>query len=133
MLDGMKFHHIGIACENIEETASHYIPLGYVRNESITDPLQNIKISFLSHPSMPMIELLEPVDDKSPVVDILKKNGTTPYHICYSVDDVESAVSSLRKMRYVVVSKPKEANAIPGNRVAFLYNKAVGLIELVGQ
>lgn len=129
----MKFHHIGVACESIEDTAGQYALLGYTASPVVTDPLQNIKISFLTHPDMPLVELLAPVDGNSPVVDVLKKNGTTPYHICYSVDDLDSAIKDLRKKRYIVVSKPKPANAIEGNRVAFLYHKAMGLIELVGK
>lgn len=133
MIEDMKFHHIGIACENIDETASHYLPLGYEKGNTIIDPLQNIKVCFLSHPSMPLLEFLAPVDEDSPIVDILKKNGTTPYHICYSVSNLNDCISSLRKKQFVIVSKPKIANAIEGNRVAFLYNKAVGLIELMGK
>jgi methylmalonyl-CoA/ethylmalonyl-CoA epimerase len=34
-------------------------------------------------------------------------------------------------MKYVIVSKPVEAVAIHGSKVSFLYNKNVGLIELV--
>lgn len=127
----MDFHHLGIACEDIDETASHYIPMGYTQSETVIDPLQNIKIAFLSHPSMPLIELLAPVDENSPVVEILKKNGTTPYHICYSVEDLDKTMKELRSSRYIIVSKPKVANAMGGRRVAFLYHKAVGLIELV--
>lgn len=82
---------------------------------------------------MPLVELLSPADDKSPVVQILEKNGVTPYHICYSVDDLEEAIKSLRKLRYMVVSKPKPACAIENRRVAFLYHKDMGLIELVEQ
>lgn len=47
------------------------------------------------------------------------------------VDDIEQAVKDLRKMKYVVVSKPVEAVAIHGCKVSFLFNKNVGLIELV--
>lgn len=97
------------------------------------DNQQNIRIAFLQHPSMPTIELLAAIDDRSPVVDILRKNGTTPYHICYSVVNLEETIKELRKLRYIVVSKPKTAEAITGSRVAFMYHKDVGLIELVGK
>ena len=133
MFERMQFHHVGIACENIDETACHYCSLGYDQSETVIDPLQNVKIAFLSHPEMPMIELLSPVNNASPVVDILKKNGTSPYHICYSVSDLDGTIALFRRKRYIIVSKPKIANALGGKRVAFLYNKAVGLIELVGE
>lgn len=133
MIDSMSFHHLGIACENIPITASHYERAGYAWDgKEVIDPLQNIRIAFLTHPAMPMIELLAPVDDNSPIIDILHKNGTTPYHICYFVPDVKYAIKELRAQKYVLISKPQKASAIEGHCVAFLYHKDVGLIELVG-
>ena len=78
-----------------------------------------------------LLELLEPVDNESPINKTLEKSGVTPYHFCYEVDDIDEAVSNLRKERFIVVSKPVPAVALCGSRVSFLYNKQVGLIELV--
>lgn len=127
------FHHVGVACENIDATAAKYEELGYKRGETILDSLQNVNICFLTHPKMPCVELLAPVDENSPVVQILKRNGTTPYHFCYTVDDIEVAIKEFRKDRYMVVSKPKQACAIGDVRVAFMFHKDMGLIELVGK
>ena len=69
----MKFHHIGIACFNIKDTAKFYVELGYKKNEIVYDPIQNIYICFLTKDNEPCIELLAPYDDKSPVKDILKR------------------------------------------------------------
>lgn len=129
----MNYHHIGVACSDIDATAEQYRQMGYVKGEVVVDPLQNIRICFLTHDSMPTVELLAPVNENSPVVDILKKNGTTPYHTCYSVPDLDSAVKELRRQRFIVVSKPKPACALGASRVAFLYHNDMGLIELVGE
>ena len=131
MLDSMKFHHIGLAVKDISATAAVYVAGGYKQSETIFDPEQNVNICWLTKEGMPVVELLEPVDETSPVNKTLEKNGVTPYHTCYIVDDIESAVKELRKMKYVIVSKPVEAVAIHGCKVSFLYNKNVGLIELV--
>lgn len=77
------------------------------------------------------MELLAPVDESSPVCKTLEKNGVTPYHTCWIVPNIEEAALKLRKQRYVMVSKPAEAVAFCGSRVCFLFNKNVGLIELV--
>lgn len=70
----MKFHHIGIACFNIKDTAKFYVELGYKKNEIVYDPIQNIYICFLTKDNEPCIELLAPYDDKSPVKEgYLKK------------------------------------------------------------
>lgn len=130
-MENFKFHHFGVACRNIDKTAEEYSVLGYSKGEIVFDPLQNIHICFLSHPSMPLIELLSPVDGNSPVVQILEKNGVTPYHTCYAVDNLEDAIKNFKHRRYVIVSPPKEACAIENRRVAFLYNTDAGLMELV--
>ncbi len=131
MTDSMTYHHIGIACMDIEATARQYAALGYRVGPRVTDPVQNIEICFLDHDTMPRIELLGAVDENSPVVQILKKNGTTPYHICYTVPDIDQTIKDLKRQRFLMVSKPVPACAIENRRVAFMYHRDAGLIELV--
>lgn len=131
MLESLQFHHIGVATNDIEATASVYEQGGYHRSSSIFDPVQNVNICWLTREGYPAVELLAPVNEKSPVNKTLEKNGVTPYHTCWIVPNIEEAARQLRKQRYVMVSKPAEAVAFRGARVAFFFNKAVGLIELV--
>lgn len=131
MVDSMKFHHIGVAVKDIEKTAAVYVQGGYNQSATTFDSIQNVNICWLTKEGMPTIELLAPVDESSPVCKTLEKNGVTPYHTCYIVEDIETAVAELRKMKYVVVVKPVDAPAITNCKVCFLFNKNVGLIELV--
>ena len=131
MLPEFKFHHIGIAVKDIVKAANLYKDAGYLCSEITYDPIQNIEICFLSKDGMPLVELLAAHDEKSPVNNILQKVGSGPYHCCYVVQDIEDAISKLKRMRYIATSKPAEAVAIDNHRVCFLYNKEIGLIELV--
>lgn len=131
MLDSFKFHHIGVAVKDLDATASVYEQGGYHRSASVFDPIQNVNICWLTKEGMPTAELLAPVDEKSPVNKTLEKVGVSPYHCCYVVDNLEDACAELRKQKYIMVSKPAEAVAFCGSRVCFLFNKNVGLIELV--
>lgn len=131
MLESLKYHHIGIACDNIYTTARIYESFGYKQGDFIVDNLQNIEICFLEHPTMPKIELLGKTNEKSPIIQTLAKVGTAPYHICYEVTDIDKSISELKALKFLVVAKPKPACAINNKRVAFLYNKDMGLIELV--
>lgn len=131
MLKDFKFHHIGVAVRDIEATASVYEQGGYRRSVSVFDPIQDVNICWLTKEGMPVVELLAPVDEKSPVNKTLEKVGVSPYHCCYVVDNIEDAVAELKKQKYIMISKPAEAVAFCGSRVSFLYNKNVGLIELV--
>jgi methylmalonyl-CoA/ethylmalonyl-CoA epimerase len=116
-------------------------------SEIVYDPNQDVYITFLEksfilniQPSpsppphymyFPRIELLEPGSDKSPVSKIIKKSGVSPYHICYEVEDITEAIKELKKKKYMPLSYPVNAVAINKRNICFLYNKAVGLIELV--
>lgn len=131
MLETMKFHHIGVAVKSIDKTAAVYVTGGYTQSATTFDPVQNVNICWLTKDGMPTVELLEPVDETSPVCKTLEKNGVTPYHTCYIVEDIEQAVADLRKMKYLAVSNPVEALAIRNSKVCFLFNKNTGLIELV--
>ena len=131
MLKDFKFHHIGVAVKDIEATASVYEQGGYKRSGSVFDPIQNVNICWLTKEGMPTVELLAPVDEKSPVNKTLEKVGVAPYHCCYVVDNIEEAVAELKRQKYIMVSRPAEAVAFCGSRVCFLFNKNVGLIEIV--
>ncbi len=131
MIPELKFHHIGIAVKDIKATAAVYEEGGYRMSDIIFDPIQNVDICWMTKEGEPIVELLAPVDENSPVNKTLEKNGVTPYHCCYVVDNIEETVAELKKQRYVLTSKPAEAVAFCGSRVCFLYNKNMGLIELV--
>jgi methylmalonyl-CoA/ethylmalonyl-CoA epimerase len=127
----MIFHHIGIAVNNIENAKTLYEKLGYKISYIIIDSIQNVKLCFLDKSDSPTIELVSPIDDKSPVVTILKKNGAMPYHTCYEVVDIELEIKKLKKNGYVQVSKTVPAIAFENRKVCFLFHKATGLIELL--
>jgi len=131
MFEGMRFHHIGIAVFSLEETASMYEKGGYMRSGFVFDPEQNVDICWLTKDNAPLLELLAPVNTLSPVNSILEKNGVSPYHCCYEVDDIEQAIIELRKQRFIVVKKPVKAVALNNSLVAFVFHKNVGLVELV--
>lgn len=131
MLPYFRFHHTGVAVFDIDATAKFYLDAGWSKTETVYDPHQNVYICFLTKERMPMIELLAPKDETSPVTKTLDKSGVTPYHFCYEVDDINQAIADLRKLKFVPLIKPVEACAINDKKVCFLFNKQVGLIELV--
>ena len=127
----LTFHHIGIACRDIAKTQAFYLGQGYTASPVVEDPLQHVRISFLEKEDAPRIELLEPLDDQSPVARTLATSGVSPYHMCYEVEDIEAAVNHLRGQRFLLVNGPVPACAMDDRRIAFLFQKNTGLIELV--
>jgi methylmalonyl-CoA/ethylmalonyl-CoA epimerase len=127
----LKVHHIGYAVKDLRKSLDLFSNIGY---EIITEPKKDYKryveIAFVKNGNY-LVELISPMDDKSPITNYLTKIGNTPYHLCYETRDIEKAIADLRKQRYLVVEKPSEAIAIDNKRVAFLYHPSYGLLELL--
>ncbi len=128
----ISIDHIGYAVKDILETASLYVAAGWSMSEIYEEKVQNTKIAFLNKIGFTMIELVSPLDStKSPVDNILLKNGVAPYHICYKVDDIESAVEDLYEEGFKPLFMPVSSVAMDGRRICYLHHLSVGLIEIV--
>lgn len=131
MLSDFKFHHIGYAVCSIEESARIYVSQGWSLADTVEDPIQNVRISFIERDDMPRIEFVEPVDENSPIYSTLDKVGVAPYHICYEVTDIEDAIKRLRKLRFMPLFKPVPAVALNNRLICYLFSNSAGLIEIV--
>ena len=131
ILKGFVFHHIGIATGNIEKTTTFYLEAGYSCTSVIPDPIQNVSICFLTREASPLIELVSPLTEDSPVSKIIQSTGVTPYHTCYEVVNIEISIKLLKQMGFLPIFKPVPAIALKNRLICFLYNKNFGLIELL--
>lgn len=131
----LSLHHIGIATENIGKTAELLKAFGYIYDGGAEeDLLQGVYVAFLKHPKAPLVELIGEgsAEGKSPVGEILKKNGTTVYHLCFETENIDETVAELRKQGYLPTGK-KRPSLIEGRDVIFLYHRFNCLIELLGR
>ncbi|ENK0555897.1 VOC family protein [Clostridium sporogenes] len=127
----MKISHIGYAVKDIDIAVDEFKKLGFKKiKEKIVDKKRNVIIQFMDNKSC-CIELIAPLDEESPVKNILKKLGDTPYHICYETNNIVEKIDELKRDKYFLIEHPSNAIAMEGNQVAFLYKKNVGIIELV--
>lgn len=130
-MNDIKFHHLGVAVKTIEGASPFYKNLGYSVSETVIEPIQKVKVAYARKEGMPTIELLEPLNEESPINNILTKNGCTPYHICYSVKDINQAISDLRSQGFMPLGKPIPGHGLDDAVMVFMYNANVGLIQLV--
>lgn len=127
----MNIHHIGYAVKQIKESVNDFIQLGFIPvGEIVVDKNRNIEILFLKNENY-CVELVAPMNQRSPVSEILRKSGSTPYHFCYQTTDLADQIQVLKKIGYIVIAEPLEAPAIDNKKVAFLYKINSGLLELV--
>ncbi len=127
----MKIHHIGYAVKKIEDSINEFKKLGYETiGNKIIDNLRNVIIQFIKNGDY-LIELVAPLNKESPVTNLLKKQGNSPYHICYETHDIKKEIKNLENNGFVLISDLLEAPAINNQKVIFLYKKEIGLLELV--
>lgn len=127
----LEMDHIGYAVRDIEKSAALYVAAGWVLSPIYEEEVQHTKIAFLTKPGMTMIELVSPLEGDSPVDNILRTQGVSPYHICYIVEDIMQAVEDLYEEGFKPLFMPVESIAMGNRKICYLYHMDVGYIELV--
>jgi methylmalonyl-CoA/ethylmalonyl-CoA epimerase len=130
MLSDLKFHHIGLACRDMAKDRRDHELLGYrAEGEGFADPVQRIRGMFMTLGSM-RVELLEPLDDASPLTSYVKR-GIKIYHQCFESADLAQSIEALEAHGARLVSAPTPAVAFENRRIAFLILPSQMLIELI--
>jgi methylmalonyl-CoA/ethylmalonyl-CoA epimerase len=117
-----RLRHIGVAVRSIDEAAPGV--------QKHLDPLQNVRVAFVELNGA-LCELVEPVDERSPVNGYLKRDKVSLYHLCYEVGDVDTALANAKRHGFHALGTPKPATAFGGRRIAWVYNRHFGLFELL--
>lgn len=127
-----KVDHVGIAVHDLEEAARFYNEaLGVEASEPERVPSEGVRIVFLSGGDR-LIELLEPLDEGSPIQKFLERRGEGMHHICFRVDDIEEAMRQMASSgAQLIDDEPRDRR--DGTRLAFVHpSSAHGvLIELL--
>ena len=129
-----KFHHVAIVVENLAKKTDWYSQLyGAEKIGTIfTDKSQFVKVQFIKVNDL-MIELLEPLDNDSPVCTFLDNHGSGGiYHIAFEVDDLEQVERDVRDKGGLVISKSKDGwNGMDVMFALFINDNEEQLIEYV--
>ena len=127
----MKIHHIGYLVKKLERALKAFEGLGFAETRAkVRDEYRKIDIVFLEKDGY-RVELVSPYDPESVVGELIKRLGNSPYHICYTTDDLDAEVERLRNERYVLCDEAAPAPACGGDRVVFLVHPFMGMIELL--
>ena len=123
----MKFHHVGIACKNIEEEIAGISKINTIIKQSpiFFDKEQNALLVLLTLSDGTQIELIS-----GKQVETLLKKNITYYHLCFEVDDINAEIDRLVSGGAFLISPPKPAILFDHREVAFL-NVSYGMIELL--
>jgi len=126
-----KLEHIGIAVEDLEASNILYEKLlGTASYKTEEVASEGVKTSFFRMGDS-KIELLQALDDNSPIAKFLQKRGEGLHHIAFAVDDINSEVKRLKAEGFIVLNEVPKRGA-DNKLVVFLHPKTSGgvLIEL---
>lgn len=127
----MKIHHIGYIVKNLKKATDDFIGMGYeIESGCFYDEFRKIEIAFLTNNGY-RVELVSPKDKDSAIGNLYKKIGNGPYHICYEVQNLKSAVEDMENRGFIVTIEPQCAPAIGDNNVVFMFSANIGMVELV--
>jgi len=129
----MKLHHFGVLVENIESCSQDYVNnFGYqIRSGIIHDPLQAAHVRFLALPQeTTYIELVSPDGLQSFLQNALKR-APGLNHICFSTSSIEECLRDMNAKGAMILRDPVPAVAFRNQRIAWLMDRNLTLIELV--
>jgi len=133
-MQNYRLHHIGYLVSSIENTISEFRILGYDQSSSVVnDDTQRTKICFLTKNEEPLVELVEPYEDNKTMNKMLNKRGTSPYHLCYEVDDINKEYERLIEKNWTPLFNPVEAPAFDNRLICYFWNSEIGFIELLNK
>jgi len=129
----MDFHHVGVACRNLDADERVFAALGYGREgDDFFDPIQGIHGRFLVKEGAPRLELLVDHEADGALAPWLRK-GTKFYHMAYEVDDLPGTSDRLVALGAKVTVTPVPAVAFGGRAITFLMLPNLALVELISK
>ena len=130
-LKDLPLDHVAVAVEDLDAGAAPYLLLGLTVTSEETLAEQGVQVRMLQAGDS-RIELLEPVNDDSPVAGFLAKRGPGLHHLALRVHDIDEQVRRLKESGARFTSDtPRHGHG--NSRVIFLHPRWTGgvLLELV--
>jgi methylmalonyl-CoA/ethylmalonyl-CoA epimerase len=128
-----RLNHVAIAVPDLEQASERYEKTLGARVSPVQDlPEHGVRVVFVELPNT-KIELLAPLGEASPINCFLQRSPDGGmHHLCYEVDDIESARDRLLAEGARVLGDGRPRIGAHGRPVLFLHPKDFGgtLIEL---
>lgn len=128
-----RLNHVAIAVPDLAAASAQYrTMLGAEVTEPQVLPEHGVTVVFINLPNT-KIELLEPLDEASPIAAFLAKNPSGGmHHVCYEVEDILAARDHLKEEGARVLGDGEPKIGAHNKPVLFLHPKDFNgtLIEL---
>jgi methylmalonyl-CoA/ethylmalonyl-CoA epimerase len=119
----LKIDHIAIAVDDVEESAKIYQQaLGADHVEFETVESEGVKIAIIELENG-RIELIQPMNDSSPIKKFLDKKGQGLHHMALDTDNIEGEVERMEGCGIQFLGKIRPGSA--GTKITFIHPKSL--------
>jgi methylmalonyl-CoA/ethylmalonyl-CoA epimerase len=126
-----RVHHIGVAVNNLKESAALFEKVLGVRAQYHDAPCQKVSEAVFKIGDGAEIDLVEPTGPESAVAKYLEKRGEGLHHIALEVDNVDKELKICAEKGIQLIDK--EGREGVAGQIGFLHPKSLAgvLTELV--
>jgi methylmalonyl-CoA/ethylmalonyl-CoA epimerase len=127
----LSIEHIGIAVEQLKNRSpfwEHVLGIKHTSTEIVQTEGVETDIFDTGNGK---VELLKSIAEDSTIERFLNKKGEGIHHVCFQVDDINSAIKELKDNNISIVSE-KPLIGAEGYKIVFIHPKSTGgvLVEL---
>lgn len=133
----LKLHHYGYAVNKINsKIIDSFYPFILDKKPVLkfSDYNQNVKVAFFKSYKNILIELIQPMNKKSPINNFLKKNKFGGFHhICFEARNLQQTILILKKKKFIATTSLKIG--FENREIIFMMPKTNNnfLIELISK
>ena len=119
----MRVDHIAIAVNNAEDALGNYKKILKIdKIETETVPNEKVKVVMMNLQDT-RIELLEPMDDDSPISKFLRERGEGIHHIAITADEIETDVNRAKDSGMRFLGELRTGSY--GRKITFIHPKSL--------
>lgn len=128
-----RFDHLGVVVRRLDKARPRMAALLAIAEwtASVDDPVNGVRLQFGRDPAGVVYELLEPLDEHSPVYSALEGGRAILNHVAYRLADLSAGAARLKAGGAAKVSEPKPAIAYGGRPIQFFVTPLRFVIELI--
>ena len=124
-----RLSHVGIVVDNLEESLNEYERLFNLKASAVVDAVGGkVKAAFIPVGDGE-IELLQPLDQNTPLMEYLRSHGSGIHHISLITDNIASEVERLRK-EGVTFDREEPTVGAHGTRIIFTLPQTTNSIRV---
>ena len=129
----MQFDHLGLVVKSLAKGRKSLTEVFLIQawTAEFRDEVNGVLLQFGRDPAGVVFELLEPLDESSPVYNALVTGKGILNHIAYRVADLCLNAERMRAAGCAPTSEPKPAVAYGGHKIQFFITPLRLIIELI--